>query len=105
MDDKKLIGIRLREIRKKHEYSQEQVAELADIASNYLSRIELGKENPTVDTLLKLARLYEVELWELVDYGHEVNRKTMESRICNIIKSAKDEELSLILKFINTLMR
>ena len=105
MDIKKLIGIRLREFRKKRGYSQEKVAELADIASNYLSRIEMGKENPTVDTFLKLARVYHVELWELLNYGHEIKRKEMEARICSVAKDAKDEDLRLILKFINTLTR
>lgn len=105
MDDKKLIGIRLREFRKQHGYSQERVAELADMASNYLSRIEMGKENPTVDTFLKLARAYKVELWELLNYGHELKRKEMESRICDVTKGAKEEDLRLILKFINTLTR
>jgi transcriptional regulator with XRE-family HTH domain len=103
MDDKKLIGIRLRELRKKHGYSQERVAELANMASNYLSRIEMGKENPTVDTFLKLAHVYKVELWELLNYGHEIKRKEIESRISIIAKSAKEEDLRLILKFINTL--
>jgi len=105
MDDKKMIGIRLKEFRKKYGYSQEQVAERADMASNYLSRIEMGKENPTVDTLLKLARAYKVELWELVNYGHELDRKALESECCRIAKIAKDDDLRLIVKFINTIMR
>jgi transcriptional regulator with XRE-family HTH domain len=105
MEAKKLLGSRLRELRRKHGYSQERVAELADMASNYLSRIEMGKENPTFDTFLKLARVYKVELWELLNYGHEVNRKDMESRLCNVAKNAKDEDLRLILKFINALTR
>lgn len=105
MDTKKLIGMRLREFRRSHGYSQERVAELADIASNYLSRIELGKENPTVDTMQKLANVYNIELWELLNYGHEMNRKEMEARICGVAKSAKDDDLRLILKFINTLTR
>ena len=105
MDDKKLIGLRLKELRKKHGYSQEKVAELADMASSYLSKVEAGKENPTVDTFLKLARVYQVALWELLNYGHEIKRKEMESRLCDVAKGAKEEDLRLILKFINTLTR
>ena len=105
MDDKKMIGSRLKEFRKKFGYSQEQVAERADMASNYLSRLEMGKENPTVDTLLKLSRAYKVELWELLNYGHELDRKTLETRFCRIAKNAKEGDLRLIVKFINTIMR
>lgn len=105
MNEKQKIGVRLRELRKKLGYSQERVAELAEIASNYLSGIELGKENPTVDVLLKLAHVYKVELWELLDYGHEATRQEMESRICAITKNSKDEDLRLILRFANTITR
>lgn len=105
MDAKKMIGMRLRELRKKHGYSQERVAELADIASNYISRLEMGKENPTVDTFLKLARVYKVELWELLNYGHEMKRKELEGKICSIAKTVGEDDLRLFLKFINTLTR
>lgn len=105
MNEKRQIGLRLRELRKKHGYSQEKAAELADIASNYLSGIERGKENPTVDVFMKLAHAYKVELWELLDYGHEMSRKEMETKICSISKSAKNEDLRLIIKFYNALAR
>lgn len=103
MEDKVLIGLRLRELRNNLGYSQERAAEIADMASSYLSKVEKGKENPTVDTLLKLARAYKVNLWELLNYGHELTRKELEATILNFVRAAKDDDLRLLLKFINTL--
>lgn len=105
MNEKQQIGTRLRELRRKLGYSQEKAAELADIASNYLSGIERGKENPTVDVFLKLARVYKVELWELLNYGSRATRKEMESRICEIAKNSREEELRLILKLSNAITK
>ena len=74
---KELIDKRIQELRKTHRLSQEQVAEKADISPNYLSRIECGKENPTLDMPMKLADAIKVEMWEVFDFGHEVNIKIM----------------------------
>jgi transcriptional regulator with XRE-family HTH domain len=73
--EKKIIGKRIQELRKNRRLSQEQVAEKADISPNYLSRIECGKENPTLDMLIKLAHALEVEIWEMFDFGYVISDK------------------------------
>ena len=49
--DYSLIGKRLKENRMAAHLTQEKVAELSNITSVYLSRIENGKVTPTLDTL------------------------------------------------------
>jgi len=48
MDVKQMIGSRIKEIRTKKGFTQEQLAEKIDISPKYLSSIERGKENPTL---------------------------------------------------------
>ena len=48
--------------------SQERLAEVMDANSTYLSSVERGKENPTLDFLLKLADALRVELVDLVNF-------------------------------------
>ena len=55
MNEKKLIGQRIKELRKSKGLSQEKFAELAETSPNYLSRMERGTENPTLDMLIKLS--------------------------------------------------
>ncbi len=100
MSVKKQIGIRIKELRKMRGHSQEELAALADITAKHLSNMELGKENPTLDTFLKLASAFNVELWELLNYGHGLQRKELQSEINGILKTSKDDDLRLIMKFI-----
>lgn len=105
MNEKKLIGERIQEIRKKRKLSQEQVAERADISPNYLSRIECGKENPTLDMLIKLARALGIEMWEIFDFGHEVGLKEMKDTMNKLLKESEEEKLRLAIKILRAVVR
>lgn len=61
-----LVGKNVRKYRKMKGLTQERVAVEAGITSEYISRIENGKENPTVEVLFKIARVLEVDLIELL---------------------------------------
>ena len=53
---KRLLGARIKELRKRAGLSQDQLAERVGIRdSKYLSRIEVGKRYPSLDTLEKIA--------------------------------------------------
>ena len=67
MEAKGHLGQRIRRLRKQHGFSQEQLAERAGTSAKYLSRIELGRENPTFDLLLGLARSVGIELSQLLE--------------------------------------
>ncbi|MBI5894255.1 MAG: helix-turn-helix transcriptional regulator [Deltaproteobacteria bacterium] len=102
---KELIGKRIQALRKAHRLSQEQVAEKADISPNYLSRIECGKENPTLDMLIKLAHALEVEMWEIFDFGHEVNVKELREVMNRLLKENNEEKLRLAVKILRAVAR
>lgn len=105
MNEKRQIGKRIQELRKRREFSQEKAAEKADISPNYLSRIECGKENPTLDMLIKLSQALEVEMWEMFDFGHVVSHREVKELIKNFSKSADETALRLALKIIRGISR
>jgi len=105
MDTKKLIGMRIKEIRRSKGLSQEQLAEKADINSKYLSRMERGTENPTLDMFIKLADALEIEMWEMFDFGHVVSHKELRGAIQNITKTADEPTLRLALKVLRAVTR
>ena len=105
MDTKKLIGMRIKEIRRSKGLSQEQLAEKADINSKYLSRMERGTENPTLDMFIKLANALEIEMWEMFDFGHVVSHKEIRGAIQNITKTADEPTLRLALKILRAVSR
>ena len=54
------IGDILRRTRKSLGYTQEEVAEMLDLASRYISDIERDKTKGSVDTLVKLCNIYHI---------------------------------------------
>ena len=51
----KELGARVREIREARGLTQEQVAELTDLATDTVRRIELGYYGPSFSTMVKIA--------------------------------------------------
>lgn len=48
------------------EWSQEKLAEKADLHRNYVGDIERGEENVSVDALMRIANALKVQLGDLV---------------------------------------
>ena len=48
------IGKRIYDVRKSHGLSQAELAEIADLSAVYISNIEAGKKNFSVDVLMRL---------------------------------------------------
>jgi transcriptional regulator with XRE-family HTH domain len=61
------LGPRLREARERLELTQEEVAERRGVHATEVSRIEAGKRDPQVSTLLRLAKAVEVKPGQLLD--------------------------------------
>ncbi len=60
------LGQRLGELRRRRQFSQERLAELANIAASYVAHIEAGTRMPTLDVISRLADALDVEGWKLI---------------------------------------
>lgn len=69
-----LLGTKLADLRKCHGFSQEALAEKMGVSRQAISKWERGESSPDTDTLITLAKLYEVSLDELV--GHKQTENT-----------------------------
>lgn len=61
------LGQLLGELRKARRLSQEAAAEAAGVHEKYLSKLERGRANPTLSTLLALAAAYRVPMSSLFE--------------------------------------
>jgi len=62
-----MLSKRLKELRNKHNWTQQKLAEKANLSFNAITKIEQGAaEYPTLRTLIKLADAFEISLDELV---------------------------------------
>jgi transcriptional regulator with XRE-family HTH domain len=70
MNIQKQLGMRIRYLRIAKKLSQEQLSFEAEINKNYLSDLERGTRNPTIEVLTKIAIALEVSLSELFQGLH-----------------------------------
>ena len=69
-----MLSKKVKELRKQKGWSQQKLAEKADLAFNTITKIEQGlAEHPNLKTLIKLADVLEISIDELV--GRKVGRK------------------------------
>lgn len=94
------LGARIKEIRKRVELSQDRLAEKVGIESKYLSRIEVGKRRPSLETLENIADALQVEIKELFDFAHHDIEATSPKGIEGALVGASKEELQLVFKLI-----
>lgn len=67
MDIVRRLGTLIRQRRKARDWSQEDLAHRAGLDRSYVSGIERGVRNPTIETLHKIASALELTVSELVD--------------------------------------
>jgi transcriptional regulator with XRE-family HTH domain len=61
------LAKKVKQLREKLNLSQEKLARLADVSNNTIINIEAGKQdNPTIDTLKKVAKALNVSVEELI---------------------------------------
>lgn len=62
-----LLPLKLIELRKKHNYTQEYVSSYIHISRGGYSQYETGKRVPSSESLLKLAELYNISINQLIN--------------------------------------
>lgn len=105
------LGKKIKELRKGMFYTQEKLAELTDIDSKHLSKIETGVHLPTYKTLKKLSEILDFNLQDMdsiSDKEKMVDKNPLYQKSLKLLNSAKnDDELKnyyTALKFTNRLM-
>ncbi|MEX1029103.1 MAG: helix-turn-helix transcriptional regulator [Paenibacillaceae bacterium] len=76
----KIIGARIRDIRKDRSLTQEQLAEMSGFHSTYIGAVERGEKNITMLTLEKMSEALEVEVHELFRYADLNLRQTSKQK-------------------------
>ena len=102
---KELLGGRIRALRKGLKMSQEQLSEKIDVDPRYVSRIELGKCFPSLETLENISRALNVEMRDLFDYNHLTESLNYEEEINSLIGSGGSEQKELIFRIARAVTR
>lgn len=65
MEARKRVGVNIQRLRRDADLSQEELGDRADVHQTYLSQVEGGKRNPSVDILERIAKALKVDIAEL----------------------------------------
>lgn len=101
-DIKKLLGQRIRLLRKRREFTQEQLSELIGIEPLSLSRIECGSRFPRKENIEKLAQALDCTINDLFNFKEEKTYTAAELRkeINQKLKMASINDLKYFNKII-----
>lgn len=97
---KKLLGCRIKELRKSRGFSQEQLAEMVGVEPKQISRIEVGSSYPSLNRVERIAAALGSPIRDLFDFMH---LETPDTRLVNmedIVKNLKEEHQRLVYKII-----
>jgi len=101
----KLIGSRIKELRRTKNLSQDQLSERIGVDSKHLSRIELGKSFSSLETLEGIAKELQVELKDLFDFSHLEAHEMNKKQILDLLDGLSQDKLRMIYKVVKSLVK
>jgi transcriptional regulator with XRE-family HTH domain len=101
------LGRRIRELRKIHGWSQEELGEHADLHPTYVGGIERGERNVSFDNLYSIATAFNLTLAQLFDFpkAGQDKRDTLKAHIAGLMRSRSQKDLALFLNFVDAIDR
>lgn len=100
----KLVGERIRDIRNGRNWSQEELADRANISRSYMGEIERGQSSATIESLEKITDALEISLEDLFKNLKPQSNSQL-TLLINKINILNTKNLEEILDFIEVLYR
>lgn len=98
---KKLLGNKIKQIRKNKNLTQEELSELINIEVPSLSNIERGKFAPSIETLQKLSSALGVQMWEFYYFNTLTNSEMLDE--INIILKQDNNLIKTVFAFLKSI--
>jgi len=95
-----LLGLKIRELRKNKNLTQEQLANLINLDARQIVNIEKGYSAPPLDTLEDISNALEVEISEFFENKHLNSEKILKAKCKKIIEEASKEKIKGIYLFL-----
>ncbi|MCD7779728.1 MAG: helix-turn-helix domain-containing protein [Candidatus Gastranaerophilales bacterium] len=95
---KNRFGMRVKELRKSKNLTQEQLAEKIGMDTQNLCKMENGNHFPQFKNLCKIAEALDVEIKDLFDFAHFTEREKIINEITNFLKNAENKDVEFMYK-------
>lgn len=104
-DLRKLVGQRIKELRKNKNLNQAQLAEIVGVETTSICKMESGNHFPKEDNLEKIAKALDVEIKDLFAFKHQRNKKLLISDIIIMLDNTDEKNVKLIYKLVQAVLR
>jgi transcriptional regulator with XRE-family HTH domain len=96
-DVRRLIGDRIRQLRKEKGFSQEKLGYESDLHYTHIGSIERGQKNWSIDTIVKLAKGLNVEVVDLFNFPIPLaDTKKMKKSLVEDINASSPETVKIL---------
>lgn len=99
-DTKKLIGVRIKVLRKQAGLTQERLAEKVGLDSRHLSRLEVGQHFPSLDSLERIAVALNVPLAEFFQFPSADSTAALRDYLTKFAEHANESQLRMAVRVI-----
>ncbi len=90
------LGMKIKEYRKKFNFTQEVFSEKIGRTQRQVSLLELGKSFPSPDTLINIANTFNCKIKDLFDFESVENIDIIKSELINMINNFPDNKLKTL---------
>lgn len=99
----KLIGKRIKELRKSANYTQDEFSELLNIDSKHLSRIECAKVQPSLNLIKKISEILNIEIGYFFKVNHLNSKDNLVKSINQILANLPEDKIRLFYKILESI--
>ena len=103
MNENECLGAKIRHLRKCKNYTQEYLAEKADLSSRQIVHIENGQSTPTIQTLQSIAKALDVSFNELFDNDSYDSIDIVRSKSHKLLDSLNEDNLRLFYRILKSI--
>ena len=100
---KKLLGEKIKEIRKSRKITQAELAELINVDSKYISRIETSNASPSLEVVHNIAEALNVQEKDLFDTSCMKTKEELDREIIDGLKRLNLKETRAVFSLVNSL--
>ncbi len=105
MGTKQLLGARIKELRKMKGLTQDKLFQIIDIEQKHLSRIEVGKNYPSISTLEKIALALNFEIKDFFDFKEQNLKNEIKEKIRFLVDETDSKKLHIVFNVVKAIVK
>jgi len=102
--DAKLIGKRIQAVRKERGLTQEQLSQMVNLSTNYLSNVETGFKTPKLETLIDIINALQCDANTILADVVDTTTSRESSMIAKGLSELPPKDQRRIIKLVETLI-